>query len=397
MLAGLFLRDTPAEVEERTNWAEWFPAQNPTWAGVNVSPATSMQLLAVNGSVRMISDGISTLPVDVFRKNGGMSEEVRAPQWVQQPTVDLTFVEWCGQILVGLLLHGNCYLFVLRNGAGQIVEVIPLDPQKVTVQRVNGRKTYMIDGQPAPAGAEILHLKGMMLPGADVGLSPVEYARQTLGLGLATVQYGAQFFDGEGNMPGVIELPHPAQPAVMKNLAEQWRRRRSRAGKGLPGVLEAGATWKATGVTNEQAQFLSTRKFTAAEIAGQMFLLDPSDLGIPVEGTSLTYANLEQRNARRIQVAFLPWMIRVEMAVTALLPRPQFFKFNVAGYLRGDQKARYEAAAIGIQNQFLTPNEAREREDMGPLDGGDQVVKKDAATMQVSRAEPSDMVTMGAS
>jgi HK97 family phage portal protein len=146
-----------------------------------------------------------------------------------------------------------------------------------------------------------------------------------------------------------------------------WQRKRKTGGRGLPGVLQDGAVWKPTGVTNEQAQFLATRKFTAGEIAGQMFLLDPSDLGIPVEGTSLTYANLEQRNARRLQVALLPWIVRIEAAISALLFNPRYMKFNVNGFLRGDLKTRFESYAIGIQNQFLEPNEAREFEDWSPL------------------------------
>ena len=160
-------------------------------------------------------------------------------------------------------------------------------------------------------------------------------------------------------------------------MAEHWKKKRSRRGKGLPGVLESGATWKPTGVTNEQAQFLATRKFTAAEIAGQMFLLDPSDLGIPVEGTSLTYANLEQRNARRVQVTLLPWIIRIEKALSALLFEPRYMKFNVEGLLRGDTLNRFQAYALAetINASAATRGEAplfkttemREREDLPPL------------------------------
>jgi HK97 family phage portal protein len=214
---------------------------------------------------------------------------------------------------------------------------------------------------------ELVHIRGRMLPGSDVGLSPIEYARQTIGLGADALRYGGEFFSGEGLMPGVIMMPRPAQPGIMEETGRMWQRKRKSGGRGLPGVLQDGATWKPTGVTNEQAQFLATRKFTAAEIAGQMFLLDPSDLGIPVEGTSLTYANLEQRNARRLQVALLPWIVRIEAAISALLFNPRYMKFNVNGFLRGDLKTRFESYAIGIQNAFLEPNEAREFEDWSPL------------------------------
>jgi HK97 family phage portal protein len=142
----------------------------------------------------------------------------------------------------------------------------------------------------------------------------------------------------------------------------------SRSNKGkLPGVLDQGAHWVSTGVTNEQAQFLATRSYTAAEIAGQMFLLDPSDLGIPVAGTSLTYGNLEQRNTRRVQVTFLPWIVRIEKALSDLLFNPRYFKFNVDGLLRGDTLSRYQSYQIGITTGFLLNEEARDLEDLPQL------------------------------
>jgi hypothetical protein len=156
-----------------------------------------------------------------------------------------------------------------------------------------------------------------------------------------------------------------------------WQRKRSRRNRGLPGVLDGGATWKPTGITNEAAQFLATRNYTAAEIAGQMFLVDPSDLGIAVNGTSLTYGNLEQRNARRVQVTLLPWIVRIEQAISQLLRNPQHMKFNVDGLLRGDVAARWSsykvaseintaAAAVG-QPPVLLTSEMRRFEDLDPL------------------------------
>jgi HK97 family phage portal protein len=173
-------------------------------------------------------------------------------------------------------------------------------------------------------------------------------------------------------------MPRPAQPGIMEETGRMWQRKRKSGGRGLPGVLQDGATWKPTGVTNEQAQFLATRKFTAAEIAGQMFLLDPSDLGIPVEGTSLTYANLEQRNARRVQVTLLPWIIRIEEAISELLVTSKL-KFNVNGLLRGDTLSRFQAYQIGADIGVLTVDEMRGLENFSPLSADD---RKDARAWQ---------------
>lgn len=374
MLGALFRSKEPDEYR-MSAWGEWGGSSS-TWTGQTVTTSSALQLLAVYGSVRLISDSISTLPIDVFRQFDDDKIEVAKPRWLDQPTVDLGFPEWCSQVLSSLLLSGNAYVAVTRSATAQIVEMIPLDPAQVQIVRPSpGRKVYLVAGQ--PYDGELLHIKGLMLPGSDVGLSPLEAARQSIGLGLSAQQYGAQFFDGEGNMPGVIEIPGKAQPDTMKAMAEGWARKRTRRNKGLPGVLESGATWKPTGVTNEQAQFLSTRQFTAAEVAGQMFLLDPSDLGIPVAGTSLTYANLEQRNARRVQVTLLPWIVRIERAISALLAAPRYMKFNVDGLLRGDTLSRWQtyeiasrinasAATVG-QSPVLLTTEMRDLEDFPPI------------------------------
>jgi HK97 family phage portal protein len=367
MLGGVFQREAPLEHRESV-WSQFdtnAARSQSTWSGQVVTTTSALQLLAVYGSVTLITDQISTLPIDTFRKTGDVPVEITKPAWLVEPTVDLGFPEWCSQLLMSLLLAGNAYIVVTRNPAGAIVELVPLDPERVKPFREDGRLKYRVNGVTYPG--ELVHIRGRMLPGSDVGLSPIEYARQTIGLGADALRYGGEFFSGEGLMPGVIMMPRPAQPGIMEETGRMWQRKRKSGGRGLPGVLQDGATWKPTGVTNEQAQFLATRKFTAAEIAGQMFLLDPSDLGIPVEGTSLTYANLEQRNARRLQVALLPWIVRIEAAISALLFNPRYMKFNVNGFLRGDLKTRFESYAIGIQNQFLEPNEAREFEDWSPL------------------------------
>jgi Phage portal protein len=242
--------------------------------------------------------------------------------------------------------------------------------------RLKGRKVYMVAGKEYPG--ELLHIKGMMLPGTEVGLSPLEYAQQSISLGLSAIEYGSDQFGQSLNMPGVIESPGKMLPEQMTAMAQAWRKARSKRGRGLPGVLEGGATWKPTGVTNEQAQFLQTRQWTAAEIAAQVFLVDPSDLGIPVGGTTLTYANLQERNLRRVQVTFLPWIIRIEAALSSLLPQPRYVKLNVNGLLRGDTSQRWStytaamninaiAAQVGQPPVMLT-SEMREFEDLNVID-----------------------------
>lgn len=378
MLSRLF----SAPVEERaqaTVWGDW-PGDSVHGSAPVVSTTSAMQLLAVAGCVRLITDSISTLPLDVYRElPDGTKEEIQKPRWLKSPTVDLDLTGWLSQVLTSLLLHGNAFCAVTRNETQAIVEVVPVDPTTVHVARVEGRKVYVVAGRKYPG--ELLHIPGLMLPGSDVGLAPIDYARQSIGLGLSAQGFGADQFDSSLNMPGVIELPGKALPDQMQAMAQAWRRARTKRGRGLPGVLEGGATWKPTGVTNEQAQFLQTRQWTAAEIAAQVYMVDPSDLGIPVGGTTLTYANLEQRNIRRLQVTFLPWIVRLEKALSGLLANPRYVKFNVDGLLRADSAARWAnyksaaeintmSASIGQPPVLLTA-EMREFEDLNIIDNSE--------------------------
>lgn len=368
-------------VEERaiqaTAWGDWDGTGGRTWAGVSVDAKSASQLLTVYACARFIADGIATLPVDVYSGSGGSAVQVTAPPWIEQPTVDLDRVAWTTQVLWSLLIAGNAYLHVRREVGGPVRELIPLDPTLVTVERRNGRKGYRVNGT-AIDGFDILHIPGVMYPGSDVGLSPVEAARQSIGQGMAAQEYAAKLFGSGMSVAGVIEvptqLPPPPAPGSAEGIAKQAMRRHGGKSKAhLPLVLEGGATWKQTEVTPEQAQFLQTRQYTAAEIASQMFLIDATEFGLSMDkGSSITYSNLEQRNARKVTVTFLPWIIRIERAISSLLPRPRFHKINVGGLLRGDTKTRYESHQIGITAGFLMRSEARAFEDLPPIAGIDE-------------------------
>lgn len=384
---------------QATAWGTWGD-ETPfaqTWSGAQVTNESALQLLAVYGCVRFICEGVSTLPINVFRNRpDGAREEVNAPPWLDRPTVDLDRISWLTQILMSLLLAGNAYLRKVYIG-GTLAELVPLDPKAVTVHREKGRKAYRVNGR-AIDPFEILHIPGIMFPGADVGLSPVEAARQQIGSGMAVEEFAARFFGQGANLGGVIEDPGELNPERAKRMARGWARLHSGNAKAhLPGVLQGGARWVATGVTNEQAQFLATRQFGGATIASHMFLIDPTEFGFSGERNSnLTYQNLEQRNARKVQVTFLPWIIRLERAFSDLLAAPRYMKLNVKGLLRGDTKTRFDtylvasqintaAAAVG-EPPVLTTAEMRELEDMEPYEGD---VPKPVAAAAPTATEPA--------
>ncbi len=374
-----------ASVEERTigslPWGSWGDdgATN-TAAGARVTVRSAVECsLAVNGCARFIADGISTLPVDVFRGKGRDRVEVNKPRWLDEPTVDLSFTDWAGQMLVSVLTDGNALARKVFDSAGALAELVPFDPGTVSVRRERGRRCYFVNGREVDAH-EVLHISGIMFPGADVGLSPVEAARQTIGRTIAVEDFAGKFFSQGANLSGVIEDPGPVDPAKATETARIWARLHSGNRKAhLPGVLQGGAVWKPTGVTNEQAQFLQTHQFTQAQIAAFMFLIDPTEFGVSSDkGSSVTYANLVQRNQRKVQVTFLPWIVRLEHALSKLLPQPRYIKFNVDGLLRAEAKTRFEmyeiasrintAAQAQGMKPFMVTDEMRDFEDWQPTD-----------------------------
>ena len=386
------LREAVKRADER--YVNWMTGSNPapevrsspaewgTWPGdassTAVTQSSALKLLAVTGSVQLLTESISTLPIDVFTKTPTARMEQPLPRWLKEPIIGLTFTDWCTQVLTSLLLHGNAYIVVTRNERAQILELTPVDPQSVTVDRagtMGGRKRYIVRGQPFTG--EMVHIKGMMLPGSDVGLSPLEFAYQSIQMGLSAQQYGIDNFDSGLKMPGVIEYPGAVDPAKMGETARLWQRMRRKGGHGLPGVLEGGGTFKAMGITNEAAQFLETRQWTAAEICAQVYLIDPRELGIPLTGSTLEYVNSESRMANLVRKGMLRWITRVEAAITGLLPNPQYLKFNVNGFMRGDASERWDtylkasqinatAAATG-QKPVLLTDEMRGWEELDPL------------------------------
>ena len=225
MLSRLF---TPA-VEERaqaTTWGTW-PGDNGGTSAPIVNDQTALKLLAVLGCVQLITDSISTLPVDVYREDAqGVKTEIPSPVWITQPTVDLDFVSWCSQVVSSLVLHGNSFCNVTRNARNEIVELLPLDPTLVSVVRTRQQKTYIVNGREYPF--EIMHIPGLMLPGAVAGLDPLMYARESVGLGLQAQEFASNQFGADLNLPGVIEIPKRAQPEQMQAMAQAWRKARTK-------------------------------------------------------------------------------------------------------------------------------------------------------------------------
>jgi HK97 family phage portal protein len=275
------------------------------------------------------------------------------------------------QVIVSLLVNGNSYTRVFRNGNGDVVNLVCLDPNTVQVKRsAIGRKIFIVDGEDKTLDSEsIVHITDLIQPGSLTGLSRVERLKEALGLSSAMQSFAARFFGSGATTQGIIEFPGNLTPDQAKNLRDGFdsaHRGFRRAHK--TGVLSGGASYKQTTVPNDAAQFLESRRFSVEEIA-RAFNIPLSMMGVP--GTQ-SYASVEQNAIQFVTHTLRPYIEKLEWAYSRLLPVEAFLAFNTNGLLRGDFNSRISAYATGLQSGFMSVNDVRKLEDMSPAEGGDQ-------------------------
>lgn len=370
--------DTEARAIDRWSFGGSLDLDAATKSGQAVTPTSALTLVAVYSCVRLLAESVAALPVESVRTQGDTRTPSAAPAWLTSPNPDMTGQELIEQAMASLTLQGNAYIYVVRNPAGRVLELWPLHPDALRVERTaRGGLVYTatetehrLTPVDSPSTGDLLHVRALTIPGSAVGLSPVDLARESIGLGLAAQEYGARWF-AQGSAPsGIIEVDGPLSEAGAKVLAKQWSEDHVGSMRAhMPGVLTNGAKYKPISVTPEQAQFLQTRQFQLTEIA-RLFRVPPHMLGAP-SGETMTYANTEQWGTEFVTHSLRPWLVRLETAFSRLLPKGSNVRFRAEGLLRGDSKARADFYASGLSNGWLVPNEARRWEDLPPLDGGD--------------------------
>lgn len=337
-----------------------------TYAGVDVGIESAQRLSAVWACVRLLADSVSALPVDVYRE--GSAEPLTTPPLLRSPAAGMSLQAFLEAIMRSLLLRGNAFgLVTARSGATMLpAQVDLLHPDTVSAERSeSGAIVYRVNGREFPR-EEIWHVRAYVMPGSLLGLAPIEYARQAIGLGLAAEQYGASFFGDSAIPSGYLTTEQAVGQTSADTIKERWNAAHGR--KRDIAVLTGGLEFKAITVAPEESQFIETTRANVATIA-RFYGIPPEMIGGEAGG-SLTYSNVEQRGLDFLTYSLGPWLVRLETALTELLPARQYVKFNSGGLLRTSLRDRYEAHKIGIDAGFLTVNEARALEDLPPLSEG---------------------------
>jgi HK97 family phage portal protein len=360
-------------------------------AGTVVNPETVFKVNAIFSAVSLISDTISTLPVDSYIRRDGARFAFRPrPAWVQQPDIDTTKEAFYGSLIVSMLLDGNGFVRVFRDGSGRVINMTVLNPSKVEIRKNKvGEVVYVYEGEGKPLNKnEMIHIPDVVRPGEIRGISRVIALKDNFGLALALESYAARFFGQGATTQGLIEFPGNLTPEQAKQLVDGFDARHRGFRKAhKTGVLSGGAKYVNTSVENDKAQFIDSRRMAVEDVA-RAFNIPPHLLGLP--GTN-TYSSVEQNNIAFVTHTLRPIVQKLESAFTPLMANEPggstaFIKFTLDGLLRGDANSRFSAYSTGLQAGYLTINDIRRLEDLPPVEGG-EIIRVPLANVNIDAAE----------
>ena len=371
------------KAEDRSPFGNfWFePVGMRTMSGTRVSADTAMQLSAVHRAVGLVSGHMALLPLVFYER--GTKKKVNHPLLRllnTRPNRYQNSFEWREMLQGHLELRGNCYNEIYADGAGRIIELMPRHPDSVRIEMTpDGDYRYVITD---PSGStrtvqrgNMWHVRGISSNGV-IGISVIECARESFGLGLAAQSYGARFFANDAKPSGGwIEYPGAYKDKTQREqIRESLQAAQSGGNRGKLMLLDHGMKFHEVGLTNQDSQFLQTRQFQVSDIA-RWFGVPPHKIG---DLSKSAFSNIEQQALEYVQDALLPRAARWECSILAELlfdDEEIDVRYDFGELLRGDQAARAAYYHSGTLDGWLTRNEARDMEGREPLDGLDDPLR----------------------
>ena len=372
---------------DRSPWGDFFfePVSARTGSGMRVSPDSALRLAAVYACVRVLSESLASLPLVIYQRRTDGGKDKVTDHWLyrllaKRPNRFQNPFEWREMLQGHLALRGNAYNQIITNAKGEVVELMPLHPDRIRLELLPSgeyryRFTNRFGSESILPRGEVWHLRGLSSDGL-MGMSPIELARENLGMALAAQDYGARFFANDAKPTGGwIEFPGSFKDSEAKKVfRESYQQAQSGANRGKVLVLENGMKFHEVGVTNKDAQFLELRKFQITDVA-RLFRVPPHMIG---DLDRATFSNIEQQSLEFVMHTMTPWAERWEASIESelLLEGDDIeVEFDFANLMRGDAASRASYYQSGIQNGWLTRNEARIAENLNPLEGLDEPLR----------------------
>lgn len=345
-----------------------------------VNPQTAQGISAVFACVAAISETVATLPLHLYRDTGNTREKARNHPLYRvlhdQPNPEQTAMEYRELATAEVLLTGNHFSRIVRGHDGQVRELWPLSNVQV-LRLTNDALAYEYTDRKGKVirllDHEVLHLRHRIGPDGVLGLSPIAVARGVIELAQSEQEHGVSTFRHGAKLAGVLETAQVLKPEQKQALKESWAQQYGGAGNsGKTPVLEAGLTYKPVAMSLEDAEWIEARKFNVYEVC-RLFRVPPVIVGAM---ESANYSNSVELNRQFVTLTLRRWLTMWEQAIASkclseAARRTYFAEHSVEGLLRGDSTTRAAFYASGIQAGWMKPSEARELENLPPLEGID--------------------------
>jgi HK97 family phage portal protein len=338
-------------------------------AGERIDEWSAFGVSAVISAVSLLADSVASMPLRTFKIVDGNRQAIELPAIIKQPDIDSNEYELVHQIVASMALHGNAYIHLDRDRSGNIIGLVPLHTYQMQVLPTGdqiGRK-YLHLGNEIPA-EDMIHLRWFTPPQSLVGVSPLIQSRNLIGIAMAMDRHLGQFY-AEGATPSsVLETDQKLtneQAQILKNTWSDTHRRHRK-----PAVLSDGLKWRPITTSAADQQMIETREQLIRDIA-RIFRI-PAHLILASGGDTQTYQNVEQASLNFLTHTITPWLRRVEIGLSRVLPAGTDIAFDTSSLLRTDAITRAKVNMLNVQMGARTPNEVRQIEGLEPYEGGDE-------------------------
>ena len=358
------------------------------YSGEIVTELTAFASSAVLAATNLLADSIASMPLELTRQRAGRLERLPTPSVLIKPNAHQSMFEFVHQTILTLAIHGNAYIYAPRTAGGLPSEMRNIHPKDIKgmVYSDDGSIVYTLGKTETLTDKEIRPIRWLLLPNQQVGISPLEAMKNTIGMSIAMDRFLSQFY-GEGGTPSsVLETDTAITTEQAQILRDSWEDSHVRRRK--PAVLTGGLKWRSITTSAADMQMLEHREAIVRDIS-RVYRI-PLHLINGTGGDSQTYQNIESAGTNFVRYTLLPFMRRLEDAISEMLPLTQRVRFNADEFQRADLQTRVQAHQTQILSGTMSPNEARQLENREPYEGGDifmtptssQVVGTDAVPPQ---------------